>query len=255
MANRKLSHLERFRQSLDTLKTGLEPYVESRMRERFGDGFKEHYAQQDRAEDPEHRDVQVLLNTMLNHWDEIFGTELNSGLRDNIHQVRKARNRFAHQEDLDYDDSYSALLDMEKILKAINSTESAMIANLKNEMLRLKFEQSKLIGTASLAVLSPDGNEADAFELDPPTTIGRSDPNKEPVDVDLAPFDPAGYISRRHARIVIEGHDFVLQDLVSQNGTYIKRGGTFQRIQEVQLEDGDEIGFGNTCCRFKLAQD
>src|SRR5262245_23862456 len=53
-------------------------------------------------------------------------------------------------------------------------------------------------------------------------------------------FDVPG-VSRRHARIVVEAGRVTVEDLASQNGTYL-RG---QRIsRRVALTDGDEIRFG-----------
>lgn len=57
------------------------------------------------------------------------------------------------------------------------------------------------------------------------------------------------WASRRHARIVVSGHDATIEDLGSKNGTFV-RG---VRVEEVvKLHDGDEIGIGRgvTVLRF-----
>ncbi|HWH34988.1 MAG TPA: FHA domain-containing protein [Acidimicrobiales bacterium] len=51
-------------------------------------------------------------------------------------------------------------------------------------------------------------------------------------------------VSRRHARFVARGDRYVLQDAGSLNGTYLNR----ERIEEVELANGDEVQIG----RFKL---
>ena len=61
-------------------------------------------------------------------------------------------------------------------------------------------------------------------------------------------FDVPG-ISRRHARILVEGPDITLEDLGSQNGTYLQG----ERIAgRAMLADGDEIRFGPVSVVFRL---
>jgi pSer/pThr/pTyr-binding forkhead associated (FHA) protein len=85
----------------------------------------------------------------------------------------------------------------------------------------------------------------------PPAIIGRADANAGTIDVDLGAFAEGAYVSRRHAKIVAEGGGFVLEDLGSSNGTYIKRD-DYERVERVGLEDGDEIAFGNAKFVFRL---
>ena len=70
--------------------------------------------------------------------------------------------------------------------------------------------------------------------------LGRS------LDADIR-FDVPG-VSRRHARIVIDGEHVVLEDLGSQNGTYL-RG---ERIRgRTTLVDGDEVRLGPVSIVFR----
>jgi DNA-binding NtrC family response regulator len=64
------------------------------------------------------------------------------------------------------------------------------------------------------------------------------------ADVVLA--DPL--VSRLHARLDVEDHEYVLRDLGSTNGTRV--GGT--RIRETYLEDGSIIELGGTRIRFRI---
>jgi len=58
-----------------------------------------------------------------------------------------------------------------------------------------------------------------------------------------------GGVSRRHARIVIDGADVTIEDLDSKNGTYL-RG---RRIQQPKrLAHGDEIRIGHKVARFRF---
>jgi DNA-binding winged helix-turn-helix (wHTH) protein len=55
-------------------------------------------------------------------------------------------------------------------------------------------------------------------------------------------------ISRRHARITINGNHATLEDLQSKNGTWI-RG---KRIHKGELTDGDGILFGTVAAAFRV---
>ena len=56
-------------------------------------------------------------------------------------------------------------------------------------------------------------------------------------------------VSRNHAEIRPKGAGYVVVDLGSTNGSRVNG----IRIQEHQLEDGDEISFGNTRMRFEAS--
>ena len=113
-----------------------------------------------------------------------------------------------------------------------------------------------LTPTALMAklVLKRGGVETDiVFPVNPPAIIGRFDASVGPIDVDLGSLTPEGtYISRKHAKITATDGVFFLHDLGSSNGTFIPRN-DFERIEEVELEDGMEIAFGNARFVFHLS--
>jgi DNA-binding winged helix-turn-helix (wHTH) protein len=57
-------------------------------------------------------------------------------------------------------------------------------------------------------------------------------------------------VSRRHARISIDGAEAVLEDLGSKNGSFV-RGEAVSKA--VSLRDGDEIRAGSVVMRFRMA--
>lgn len=71
-------------------------------------------------------------------------------------------------------------------------------------------------------------------------------------DVDLDADDPEAKVSRRHARIVRRGGQYLLEDLGSTNGTFINRGRRLLPGDRQPLRDGDEIIVGKTFMRFHL---
>lgn len=101
-------------------------------------------------------------------------------------------------------------------------------------------------------ILMRSGQETDiVFGFSPPATIGRFDPAVGPIDVDLGSVDEGSFVSRTHARIVLEDDVYKIQDLGSSNGTYILRD-DFEKIEEAELHDGDEISFGNARFVFRI---
>lgn len=102
-------------------------------------------------------------------------------------------------------------------------------------------------------VLKRNGAETDIeFPVNPPTVIGRFDPGVGPIDVDLGTLTPeGGYVSRKHAKILCSESGFRIQDLGSSNGTFVLRD-DFERVDEAELEDGQEIAFGNARFVFRI---
>jgi hypothetical protein len=89
--------------------------------------------------------------------------------------------------------------------------------------------------------------------------VGRFDPSAGPVDIDLSGGQGENYISRRHAEVYLENGAWLVRDLGSTNGVYVKRAGQAQyspRIIEPQtLSDGDEVAFGNMKFLFVNSSD
>ncbi len=85
--------------------------------------------------------------------------------------------------------------------------------------------------------------------------VGRRDPMSNIFpEVDLSKFDPQTKISRKHARIWRNGDKFMLEDLGSSNGTYLKSALSENRRlipnQSQTLENGDKIKLGDTTLQF-----
>jgi hypothetical protein len=91
------------------------------------------------------------------------------------------------------------------------------------------------------------------FEIAGAVVIGRFDPNVGPIDVDLGGLSEGSFVSRRHARIEFRDGQWVLEDLGSSNGTFLRKGDEFIRIAEpTPLADGDLVVFGKPQFRVQL---
>jgi hypothetical protein len=83
----------------------------------------------------------------------------------------------------------------------------------------------------------PEDREGELMDLvGPNVTIGRS-PKSDLFLDDVT-------VSRRHARILVDGASHTIEDESSLNGTYVNR----KRIERQRLFDGDELQIG----KFKL---
>lgn len=88
-------------------------------------------------------------------------------------------------------------------------------------------------------------HQGKTFQLGESTSIGRkADQNDIVLDDDA--------VSRQHARVRFEGGKFVLYDLASANGTFIKddKTGEWKKIQHRQLTEGMTIKLGETILVF-----
>lgn len=89
-----------------------------------------------------------------------------------------------------------------------------------------------------LAFLVDRSTDGRPFRLLEEVTIGRA------REATLVVDDPE--VSRSHAKIRFENGSFVLYDLGSQNGTYLRREGTRRRVQNpVPLQDLDVVILGS----------
>ena len=75
-------------------------------------------------------------------------------------------------------------------------------------------------------------------------TVGRLDPESGSApDIDLTSWDPGGYISRRHARFLIQEDQVLIEDLESTNYTFVNRR-KLPPHQPQPIADGAEIRLG-----------
>ena len=102
---------------------------------------------------------------------------------------------------------------------------------------KIEAEAKPPMGCRLIIVAGPDLGLEWGFKV-PEVIMGRDE------DCQLVLNDIA--VSRRHAKIALEGDRFVLSDLSSGNGTYLNG----VRIQQERLSPGDEIIVGERTLRF-----
>jgi pSer/pThr/pTyr-binding forkhead associated (FHA) protein len=114
-------------------------------------------------------------------------------------------------------------------------------------------EETAVAVTPRLIVKRAGAETEEVFYFAAPAVIGRFDPSVGPVDIDLGNIPEGTYVSRKHAKITEEGGVYKVTDLGSSNGTYLLRNGDFERVEESEIVDGEEIALGNARFVFRLA--
>ncbi|MCY4211280.1 MAG: Swt1 family HEPN domain-containing protein, partial [Gammaproteobacteria bacterium] len=143
-----ITNHERVGKALGLLKAGLGPFVErefkSAIQSRQVDGHK----LRDYAEDPKlaektisEWDSAALLKLLWETWNDVFRQTLGPAERGLVGELRGIRNKWAHQESFSSDDAYRALDSIERLLKAVSTSESGAVERLRLELLRTRFDE------------------------------------------------------------------------------------------------------------------
>jgi serine/threonine protein kinase len=105
--------------------------------------------------------------------------------------------------------------------------------------------------TAKLVVAGTAELDASFILQKDSNLLGRTDPHSNIFpEIDLSRFDPETKVSRRHARIWLEGETFLVEDLGSVNGTVINDSVRLAPRQPRVLDSGDKLRVGETTLHF-----
>jgi serine/threonine protein kinase, bacterial len=105
--------------------------------------------------------------------------------------------------------------------------------------------------TAKLVVAGTTELDASFVLQKDSNLLGRTDPHSNIFpEIDLSRFDPETKVSRRHARIWLEGDTFLVEDLGSVNGTVINDSVRLAPRQPRVLDSGDKLRVGETTLHF-----
>jgi eukaryotic-like serine/threonine-protein kinase len=105
--------------------------------------------------------------------------------------------------------------------------------------------------TAKLVVTGTTELDASFILQKDSNLLGRTDPHSNIFpEIDLSRFDPETKVSRRHARIWLEGETYLVEDLGSVNGTVINDSVRLAPRQPRVLDSGDKLRVGETTLHF-----
>ena len=144
----KLTNRDQVGKALDLLQAGLAPYIGRQVRHaikqrRVGTDVLRSLAR-DRSQTksfPEGWDAAALLGVMLDLWDAVFKFPLGPVDRSLIHELKKARNDWAHQRPFKRDEAFRALDSAEILLRNVSAGQASELHAMKEELLRLSFEE------------------------------------------------------------------------------------------------------------------
>lgn len=140
---------ERVGKALELLKDGLQPFVEREMRTKYAQRWFEEVRQSVAptqahlfgGKDEPKWDVAALLAVIWNQWEQVFKQQLGKAHRSLVSELRDIRNDWAHQKPFSSDDSYRALDSAGRLLAAVSAPQAAEVEKLKNELLRLRYDE------------------------------------------------------------------------------------------------------------------
>ena len=107
----------------------------------------------------------------------------------------------------------------------------------------------------SLKLTIPDSRRDVEVPLTKEVTIGRLDPTSASFpDVDLTRDDALDKgVSRRHAKITRRGHEVLIEDLGSMNGTFVNLKKLTPYLPEA-LRNGDQLQLGKLMLRVSFSK-
>lgn len=130
-----VSNRDRIGKMLEALREGMTPFVTREMRTHFGKEWQTYLAGQSATPD-----VAALFKGILDHWQELFGQKLGPFERSLVHELREARNKWAHQEAFTLDDTERALDNGTRLLRAISAPQADAVERERQELLRVRFD-------------------------------------------------------------------------------------------------------------------
>src|SRR5258708_4853516 len=138
---------DRVQKALELLSQGLKPYVAREMQAVHGDRWQQVAASRLRdyqadSLSSETGDVQVLLNIMLDQWHGVFGKSLGRMEKAWVQELQPLRNKWAHMEPFNSDDTERMLDTTQRLLTAVSAADEAAEARkLKQDLQRLREDE------------------------------------------------------------------------------------------------------------------
>lgn len=180
-----ITNHERVGRTMDLLRKGLAPFVERELKARI-EPDRIPSSLVDFMRDPLNKDRPVsewdtaaLLKVMWDTWNEVFRDTLGPTERSLVSELRGHRNNWAHQRNFSSDDTYRALDSSHRLLLAVSAPEADELDQLKNELLRRKYDEQsrqqrrRAAATAVEGVSSSLGPWREVITPHPDVTSGK----------------------------------------------------------------------------------
>ena len=138
-----LSNRDRVGKGLELLAVGLRPFFLREMHSALGDEWDTKIESPGKpgSTEAEFRDSYALLKAIWDTWNDVFRKVLGHSERSLVSELKDTRNRWAHNEQFSTDDVYRALDSVQRLLAAVSAPEAVDADRMKQEVLRLRFDE------------------------------------------------------------------------------------------------------------------
>jgi predicted AAA+ superfamily ATPase len=149
------SNRQRIEDALDLIVSGFEPFVAAELSRLYPDDWvaqaadRGGWAREKGGSDPNPSDPDFLLWVTITHWQNPFRKVLGQQERSYIGELRDARHKWAHKESFSADATYRVLDTAYLLLSAVGAPEAAAVDDMRQEALRLRFEEMTKKATAA----------------------------------------------------------------------------------------------------------
>jgi hypothetical protein len=143
---------EQVSRALDALMNGMYPFVEREMKATYKDKWHDcarasfrKYRGQGLDSNGNGKvirwDAHTLLTVMWDQWNQVFRNCLGPAERSLVSELREYRNRWAHQTQFNFEDTYRILDNVERLLKATHGSDNEVkqLSREKRDLLRQHF--------------------------------------------------------------------------------------------------------------------
>ncbi len=138
-----INHHERITTALTALTEGLTPYVEGKLRQIYREqwvrtamgSFRDDRTRMNSDGSSIVWDAHALLTVMWDQWNAVFRHDLSHSERSLVSELREYRNRWAHQQSFDFDDTFRVLDSVRRLLDAIKAPNVELIRREKDDLI------------------------------------------------------------------------------------------------------------------------
>ena len=129
--------------ALEALTEGLIPYVEGKLRAIYRDrwvrtalgSFRDEHTRAGSDGSSVVWDAHALLTVMWDQWNAVFRNDLRHSERSLVSELREYRNKWAHQQQFDFDDTFRILDSTRRLLEAVKAPNVENVINEKNDLI------------------------------------------------------------------------------------------------------------------------
>ena len=133
----------RINRAFDLLIQGAAPFVERELQGCYRDNWQEAARSSFREDrgiainkgETIRWDTHSLLTVMWDQWNSIFRNDLSHSERSLVSELREYRNKWAHQQQFDFDDTFRILDSTRRLLEAVKAPNVELIRNEKNDLI------------------------------------------------------------------------------------------------------------------------